>query len=508
MAAFGILSRLLGFVRELVLAATYGTNAKTDAYVAGLFVVNTVAAMLLYVLVTSVIPLFHGEERDHGESSAWRLVGVILTWVGLILIVVTGIVAIWPEGVSALFSFKPATASIAQELLRIMAPALMLQGISAVFTALLQLRGSFSRPAAIGVTFNAGIIVGIVALNPFIGIRGAAWGVVIGAIGQVALQLPEFRRFWKRGGGRLGLRHPRLGTALVLALPVFLATFAQQINSFTDKMFINAFDLPDGSIAALNFASALGSAPRTAILFPLLVPLFPHISKLLSEGRRDDATRAFGRSAGLLALVAAPITAFMAIQAHGLAQIAFERGKCGVDCRVEIGKPVVFYALAVWGAFMVYLLNRTLSAARKPREILAATLITVGVVIGLDLLLIERMEQAGLALASMVGVYVNTAIMLWFLHRELPEVSIRAFVAQQGRILASVLPPAVLLLALQNLVPSEGRSFLQTAGLVSLKALLFAAAFAGCAWLLARTEVRSAINVARSVVRRRRPRAA
>jgi putative peptidoglycan lipid II flippase len=507
-AAFGILSRLLGFVRELVLAATYGTNAKTDAYVAGLFVVNTVAAMLLYVLVTSVIPLFHGEERDHGESSAWRLVGVILTWVGLILIVVTGIVAIWPEGVSALFSFKPATASIAQELLRIMAPALMLQGISAVFTALLQLRGSFSRPAAIGVTFNAGIIVGIVALNPFIGIRGAAWGVVIGAIGQVALQLPEFTRFWKRGGGRLGFRHPRLGSALVLALPVFLATFAQQINSFTDKLFINAFDLDDGRIAALNFASALGSAPRTAILFPLLVPLFPHISRLLTEGKRDDAKRAFVRSAGLLALVAAPVTAFMAIQAQGLAQIAFERGKCRVDCRVEIGKPVVFYALAVWGAFMVYLLNRTLSAARKPREILAATLVTVCVVIALDLLLIERMEQAGLALASMAGVYVNTAIMLWFLHRELPDVSIGAFVSQQARVLASVLPPAGLVVLLEHVLPSEGRPFVQTLGLVGAKGAILFAGFAACASLFARDEVRSARDAARSVVSRRRPRAA
>ena len=496
-------------MRETILSRTYGTgDARIDAYVTGLFVVNTVAAMLLYVLVTAVIPLFHGEEREHGEASAWRLVGTILLWIGIGLVVITSLVAIWPEAISFLFRFRDEDAPLAERLLRIMAPALMLQGFSALFTALLQLRGSFSRPAAIGVAFNAGIIIGLVALNPFIGIRGAAWGVVLGAVFQIVLQLPEFIRFWKSGGGRLGLRHPRLGTGALLALPVFLATFAQQINSFTDKYFINAFDLPKGRIGTLNFASALGSAPRTAILFPLLVPLFPHVSKLLTEGRTDDAKRAFVRSAGLLALVAAPVTAYMAIEAQGLSQVAFQGKRCDVACRIEIGKPVVFYALAVWGAFMVYLLNRTLSAARKPKEILAATLITVCVVIGLDLLLIERMELAGLALASMVGVYVNTAIMLWFLHRELPEVSIRAFVAQQGRVLASVLPPAGLLLALERAVPSEGRPFLRTAGLVSLKALLFGAAFAGCAWLFARTEVRSAIDAARSVVRRRRLRAA
>ena len=474
----------------------------------GLFVVNTVAAMLLYVLVTSVIPLFHTEERDHGEASAWRLVGVILSWIGLILIVLTAFAAIWPEAISALFRFNATTAPLVEDLLRIMAPALMLQGFSALFTALLQLRGSFSRPAAIGVAFNAGIIIGIVALNPFIGVRGAAWGVVLGAVLQILLQLPEFARFWQSGGGRLGLRHPRLLASAALAFPVFLATFAQQINSFTDKAFLQAFGFRNGQISELNFANALGSAPRTAILFPLLVPLFPHISKLLTDGKRPDAKRAFERAAGLLALVAVPVSAFMAIQAQGLSQLAFQRRRCDVDCRIDIGKPVVYYGLAVWGAFMVYLLNRTLSAARKPREILAATLTTVGVVIGLDLLLIRQMEQAGLALASMVGIYVNTAIMLCFLRRELPEIGIGAFFRQQGRVLASVVPAACLLFAFERAVPSADRPFLATAGLVSLKALLFFAVFAGCASIFARPEVRSARDAARSVLRRRRPRAA
>ncbi len=157
---------------------------------------------------------------------------------------------------------------------------------------------------------------------------------------------------------------------------------------------------------------------------------------------------------------------------------------------------------------MVYLLNRTLSAARKPREILAATLVTVCVVIALDLLLIERMEQAGLALASMAGVYVNTAIMLWFLHRELPDVSIGAFLSQQARVLASVLPPAGLVVLLEHALPSEGRPFFQTLSLVGAKGAMLFAGFAACATLIARDEVRSARDAARSVVSRRRPRAA
>lgn len=499
-----MVSRFLGFVRQTVLSHTYGADARVDAYVAGLFVVNTVAAMLLYILVTSVIPIFQHEEHEHGTASAWALLSSILVWVGAALVALTGLVAIWPEAVTTLFGFEADTARLAQRLLRIMAPALMLQGLSAVFTALLQIRGSFSRPAAIGVAFNAGIIVGVLALNPVIGIRGAAWGVLLGAVLQVVLQLPEFLRFWRAGEARLRVRHPRLAASAVLALPVAAATLSQQINSFTDQLFINLADLEDGRIAALNFASSLGTAPRTAILFPLLVPLFPHVSRLITQSRLDEARRGFMRAAGLLGLVAIPLSVFMAVEAHGLARVAFQHGDCQVDCRVQIGRPVVFYGLAVWGAFMVYLLNRTLSAARKPGEILAATLATVGVVIGLDLLFIRPLEQAGLALASMIGTYVNSAIMLWFLRRELDGFDLRAFLLQQGRLLACATPAAGALLALDRVAPSADHPLVVTLVVVIGKGLGVFAVFAACVRAWAPAEFRSARDAVGSVLNRRR----
>ena len=86
-ALFGLLSRLLGFAREVVLAAAYGASGATDAFVNSLLIVNTVAAILLYTLVTLIIPVFQRERADGGADSAWRLVCALAVWVGAGLVV-------------------------------------------------------------------------------------------------------------------------------------------------------------------------------------------------------------------------------------------------------------------------------------------------------------------------------------------------------------------------------------------------------------------------------------
>ena len=385
-AIFGLVSRLLGFAREIVLAASFGATGATDAFVNSLLIVNSIAAILLYTLVTLIIPVFQRERADRGTESAWRLVSALAVWTGLFLVVLSTIVAIWPEAFAALFQLDPSREAQTAELIRIMAPALALQGFSAIFTAMLQIHGRFAGPAAVGVAFNFGIIVGVIIGRGSIGIEAAGWGVVVGATLQVLLQLPQFWRLLREARARPALTHPGLGAVGLLALPVVGASILQQINSFTDKLF--ASSLEAGRVSALSFANALGQAPRVALLLPLLTPLFPLIARLISEGREREALGAFRRVAGLLALVSIPMMVFLAIYAQETAQLAFGRGKCGPGCVDQISAPLAFYALCLWPAFTGALLNRTLSAANKQRDILWTTIVTVVLTIGFDLILL------------------------------------------------------------------------------------------------------------------------
>jgi putative peptidoglycan lipid II flippase len=506
-ALFGLISRLLGFVREIVLAGVYGATAETDAYVSALLLVNTVAAVLLYTLVTLVIPVFQQERERAGPPSAWRLLWAIAGWVGVVLIALGAFVAIWPEIPAALYNLDPERAALTADLLRIMAPALMLQGFSALFTAMLQVHGRFAGPAAVGVAFNAGILIGVAVGSGSLGIEAAAWGVTLGAVLQVLLQLPQFVREARAGGGfRPRFRHPRLTVTLALALPVVGASVLQQVNAFTDKLF--ASTLEPGRVAALSFAQALGSAPRSALLFPLLTPLFPLIARFMAEGREGDMLDAFRRAAGLLALVSIPISLYLAVAATEITQLAFGRGKCDAECVSQTAAPLVFYGLAVWANFLGYLLNRSLSAANRARDIMIATVVTVVLTIVLDIILLGPMEQAGLALASAIAVTVNTLMTLWFLRRRFPSLSLRGVAAQQGRLALAGVAGGAAALALSLTLPDPGTRPLPVTGWLIAVGLAGGVVYLVATRLVAPRELAEGRRAAGALVRRRRSRPA
>jgi putative peptidoglycan lipid II flippase len=283
----------------------------------------------------------------------------------------------------------------------------------------------------------------------------------------------------------------------VLALPVLGASLLQQINSFTDKFF--AATQEAGEVAALNFAAALGQAPRAALLLPLMTPLFPLIAKLMSEGRRDDALAAFRRVGGLLAIVAVPMTVILAVNAPEISQLAFKRGACGEQCVDRIWPPLVFFALALWPSFLNLLLNRTLAAGNHQRNILWTTAVMVALTIALDIVLIGPMGIAGLALATGIAVVVNTAMLLWLARRHYPMIGLRAFARRQGRVAVAGLIAAVVALALEVALPASGLSSWVVLPLFLLKAAVVGVVFVGAARILAGAELREGVQAVRAL---------
>ena len=505
-----VVSRLLGLVREMVLAGAYGASGETDAFISSLVIVNSLAAILLFTLVTAVIPAFQRESAVAGEGSAWRLLWAVAAWSALGLVILSAVVALVPELVGrAVFVTKPERAADAAELLRIMAPAVTLQGLSALATALLQARGRFAAPAAVGVALNLGIIAGLLIGARTIGIEMAAWGVVAGGILQLAVQAPQFLRLHAAAAARPSIRHPRLAAVGALAVPVAAASFLQQINNITDKVFANTLD--DGRTTALAFANTLGQVPRAALLLPLVTPLFPALARMIAEGRRDDAAAAVQRVAGVLGLVAVPLSAWIVVFPQELAQLVFRdavgvfgESQCDADCVQQVGRPLLFYGLAVWGGFIAFLANRALAAAERTREVMVATGIVVVVTIALDFALIGPLEQAGLALASALAIAVGVVVSLLYLRRHLGGLSLRALALVQGRLVVAALLAVAVAVALGGPFPTDGRAGTALVGGLAAKTVAAGVVYLGAARLLAPAELREAGAGLKAMVRRRR----
>ncbi len=504
-ALFGVTSRVLGFVREAILSRTFGTQGQgggqADVFANSLFLVNTVAALLLYTLVTLVIPAFEQEREERDEASAWGLLWTVGTWVVVGLCALGTFTAIWPQVPTALLGLDGQRAELMEHLVRIMSPGLALQGISCLLIAVLHSQRRFVGPAAVGVAFNLGIILGLLIGGR--SVEAAAWGMVAGACAQVLFQLPQLFGVLRTAPGRPAWSHPRLRSLGMLAIPVVAASMSQQINGYTDKLFANSLEL--GRTAALSYASAAGSAPRTILLMPLLAPIFPVISRMLAQGRRRETVVAFNRAAGVLGLVSVPVGAFLMIYASEVARILFGGSKCDAACVTDIAGPLRWYALAVWAAFIGYLLNRSLAAANRAREIMVATLITVAATIGLDLILLGPMGISGLALATSLGVILNTAITTWMLARALPGFSPRHVGERQGRLIACGAIAAGVALALDTVLSSADRPVAGTIGTLIIKTAIAGAVYLAAARVLAATELREGVTSLRSIGRRARP---
>lgn len=502
--AFTLISRVLGFLREAYLAGHFGTSAATDAFATSMMLVNSVAAVLAYTMVSVIIPAIERERHDQDEQSSWRLVWTVGTWVTIGLVAVAGVVGLWPGLVVAPFGFDPVRADLLRELVQIMAPALALQGITGLLTAVLQAQRKFLGPAVVGIAFNLGIIV---ALAIFGGIRAAAWGVVAGAVAQVLFQLPQLVGAMRElGVGRPQLSHPRLGAVLASAGPVSLASVLQQINSFSDKYF--AAPLGAGQVSALNFAHAAGSLPRTTFLMPLLAPLFPVIARMAAERRHNDTAAAFHRTAGVLALVSLPLGAFMFMYADEVAKLMFGRGRCDSVCVVNIADPLRYLAIATWASFLGYLLNRAINAMNASRDIFTSTAISVVVVIGLDIVLVGPMGISGLALASTLGVFTSLIISLVQFKRILPQAGLRPLAVQQGRMLLAIALACGAAWLSNGIAPTADRPWRELLIPLAAKTLIGGAVFVIAMRVLAPAVLREGGAAVRGLVKRRSSEAA
>lgn len=502
--AFTLISRVLGFLREAYLAGHFGTSAATDAFATSMMLVNSVAAVLAYTMVSVIIPAIERERHDQDEQSSWRLVWTVGTWVTIGLVAVAGVVGLWPGLVVAPFGFDPVRADLLRELVQIMAPALALQGITGLLTAVLQAQRKFLGPAVVGIAFNLGIIV---ALAIFGGIRAAAWGVVAGAVAQVLFQLPQLVGAMRElGVGRPQLSHPRLGAVLASAGPVSLASVLQQINSFSDKYF--AAPLGAGQVSALNFAHAAGSLPRTTFLMPLLAPLFPVIARMAAERRHNDTAAAFHRTAGVLALVSLPLGAFMFMYADEVAKLMFGRGRCDSVCVGNIADPLRYLAIATWASFLGYLLNRAINAMNASRDIFTSTAISVVVVIGLDIVLVGPMGISGLALASTLGVFTSLIISLVQFKRILPQAGLRPLAVQQGRMLLAIALACGAAWLSNRFAPTAGRPWRELLIPLAVKTLIGGAVFVIAMRALAPAVLREGGAAVRGLVKRRSSEAA
>jgi putative peptidoglycan lipid II flippase len=321
------LSRVLGVLRESILAAVCGAGTEVDAYKTAFVlpeILNHITASGFFAI--TFIPIFSRYMAEEDEAGGWRIFSIILTLFGLLLAVLILIAILLAPQLMALLAHgrpDPLFQAMAVRMTRILLPAQLFFFVGGILMATQYARERFFLPALAPLIYNLGIIVGGVALAGRIGVEGFAWGALAGAfIGHWVIQIIGARRQGMRFYPAFDWRHPDVRRYLLLTLPLMFGltmTFSTEIFS----KFFGSY-LPAGAITHIDFAWRIILMLVGFFGQAVGVAAYPFLARLASERRLDEMNRLFNNTLRYLALVI-PVSLLVFVVRHEIVRVLFQR---------------------------------------------------------------------------------------------------------------------------------------------------------------------------------------
>ncbi|NHM27695.1 murein biosynthesis integral membrane protein MurJ [Desulfofundulus sp. TPOSR] len=424
-AVFTLLSKVLGFIREMALAYVFGASAATDAYLVAYTVPNVIFAVLGGALTVTAVPLFASYASAGKRDEAWRLFAVFSTLLSMVLLAV--VLAGVPLARQIVWLVAPGlpegTARLAAALLAVMLPGVLFLSLGNLFYGLLNANNIFGPPALGPVVTNVFIIASILAGLRF-GIAAVAVGTLLGNIAAMVLQLPYLRRAGFTFRPALEFYHPGLKQAFGLMLPVMIGTGIGQVYLIIDRVL--ASGLPEGSISALNYASKLILLPQGVIVMALGTAIFPTLSSSAAAGDDSGFSHTLLRAVKTVLLVALPAGVGLAVLREPVVRLLFMRGAFDENDLAMTVFALLCFSFGLAGQCLGPVLTRGFYALQDTATPVKVGVATVTLNLALSLVLIRPLAHGGLALANSLAAIFNVAVLFYLLVLRVPGLGARS----------------------------------------------------------------------------------
>ena len=437
-------SRILGFIRDMVLARLFGATTAADAFFVAYRVPNLLRELFAEGSMSSAfIPVFTEYHTLRSKRDAWELASAMFTTLLTIvtLMTIAGIVAA-PWIVKALapgFQDEPAKLEMTTLLTRLMFPYLLFISLAALAMGILNSLRAFAAPALSPVFFNICIIGCAVFLSPLLSepIVGVAVGVVVGGAAQFAMQLPGLARRGMGFGWRLEPYHPGVRRVGRLIVPSLLGLSVTQVNITISTMLASYLA---GAPTYLFYGMRLIQFPLGIFGVALATAILPTLSSQAARGRLEDVRRTFGFGLRMIIFIIAPAMLGLILLRRPIVHLFFEHGSFTAADTDATALTVLCYAVGLWafaGVRIIVAVFYSLQDTRTP-ALVAAMAVAANVICALALM--EPLRHAGLALATALAGMLNAGALVTVLNRRLGGIEWRSVGQSAGRVLIAALP--------------------------------------------------------------------
>lgn len=443
-------SRVLGFVRDAVIARAFGAGTMTDAFFVAFKLPNLLRRLFAEGAFSQAFVPILGEYRARRTHAEIRLlIDHVAGMLALAVFVVTALgvlAAPWVIYVSAPgFADEPDKFALTVALLRIVFPYIFFMALAALAAGVLNSFSRFSVPAFTPVLLNVSMIAASLWAAPHFDppVLALAWAVFVGGLLQLGFQLPFLARLELMPRPRLSFRDAGVWRILRLMAPAVFAVSIAQLSLLINTVF--ASFLATGSVSWLYYADRLMEFPTGLLGVALGTILLPRLSRHYATGNHEEYSRLLDWGLRLTLLLALPAAVALAVLAVPLVATLFHYGEFSTHDVWMTRQALVAYSVGLLGLILVKVLAPGFYARQNIRTPVRIAVVTLLATQAMNLAFIGLLAHAGLALAIGLGACLNAALLYVHLRRTgayTPQPGWRGFVA---RVLLAVAVMAVVL---------------------------------------------------------------
>lgn len=507
MAVMG--SRILGLVREVVVAAMFGSGKCYDAFLAAFQIPNLLRDLFAEgALSTAFTTTFTKTLEKEGEPPAWHLASLLFSAMLVIMggICIVGIAAspLLVQITNFGFHSVPGKFELTVTLTRILFPFIMLVSLASVVMGILNARFIFGLPASASTVFNVvSVVSGVLLAYAFDpqdswrhpdfsekALYGLTLGVMLGGLAQLGMQLPSLWKLGYRFRWKLDLSDPRLRLVWALAWPSMIAGAAVQVNVLINGMFASEIN---GARGWLNCAFRLMQFPIGIFGVAIATATLPAVARLHARSEMGAVGRTIQESLRLAFFLTVPATVGLVVLAPDIIRVIYEHGKFTAADTVLTADALRAYSIGLSGYAAIKVLTPCFYALDRRRTPLMVSLVGIGLnlVMNFTLVKVFHMGHVGLAASTGCLALVNFLQLALYLRSDVDYGSFRRWLRYGLAVGLPAFACGASVYCLKHWLAGFGQAFSWLVGALAVEIAVGGIVYFGLTWLLKVNETRT-----------------
>lgn len=430
---FTFVSRILGMIRDIVIASLFGAGGVTDAFWVAFRIPNLLRRLFAEgTLTVSFIPVFT-ERLEHGGKDRAKVISdSIFTILLCLLILISAVGIIFSPYIVKIFAsgFDEETFNLAVLLNRIMFPYILFISLTALSMGILNSLKHFFAPSFSPVLFNICMILFALFLHDHfnIPIVSLAIGVIIGGVIQFVFQIPflKSRNFVFKP--KLLLNNPDVKKIFTLIVPQIFGLAVYNLNIIVNTQY--ASYLPEGTVSYLFLSERLIEFPLGIIAVSLATVLLPNFSSYISKGDLVKFKETYVSSIRILFFILVPATFGLIALSKPICNILYQRGEFGYEQMLFTSQCLYGYAIGMWAVGLIRITVPAFFAQKdtKTPVFVAFSAFILNAVLGYFLSFKLELNHLGLALASSASSILNISLLIYFINKKIVKIEISGLI--------------------------------------------------------------------------------